>query len=165
MRFRLPVVTFALIASIAACSKSDPVAKGANAVTALPLPANQSAPSPAGAPPENDTAPAAFTAPTAATAPIPAALQGRWGLTPADCTAPLANAKGLLVINPKELRFYESRGVPLNDAQSTPGSINGHFDFSGEGKSWARYEALKRNGDKLTRTETNPAASYTYAKC
>jgi hypothetical protein len=164
MRFRLPVVTFALIASIAACSKSDPVAKGANAVTALPLPANQAAPSPAGAPPENETAPSASAAPTTA-APIPAALQRRWGLTPADCTAPLANAKGLLVINANELRFYESRGVPLNDTQSGAGWINGDFGFSGEGKSWTRYEALKRNGDKLTRTETNPAASYTYAKC
>ena len=164
MRFRLPVVTFALIASIAACSKSDPVAKGANAVTALPLPANQATPSPAGGPPENGIAPAASAAPTTA-APIPAALQGRWGLTPADCTAPLANAKGLLVINAGELRFYESRALPSNDVQSGGGSVNGHFDFSGQGRSWTRYEALKRNGDKLTRTETNPTASYTYAKC
>jgi len=164
MRLRLPVVTFALIASIAACSKSDPVAKGANAVTALPLPANQAAPSPAGAPPENETPPATSTAPNTA-APIPAALQGRWGLTPADCTAPLVNAKGLLVINANELRFYESRGVPLNDVQSGSQALNGHFDFRGEGRSWTRYEALKRNGDELTRTETNPAASYTYAKC
>ncbi|HEX5257536.1 MAG TPA: hypothetical protein VFW35_02005 [Sphingomicrobium sp.] len=157
-------MTFALIASIAACSKSDPVAKGANAVTALPLPANQAAPSPAGAPPENGAAPSASAASTSAL-PIPPALQGRWGLTPADCTAPLANAKGLLVINTNELRFYESRGVPLNDVQSSPQALNGRFGFSGEGKSWTRYEALKRNRDKLTRTETNPAASYTYAKC
>ena len=32
-------------------------------------------------------------------------------------------------------------------------------------QAWTKYEALKRSGDKLTRTETDPAASYTYAKC
>jgi hypothetical protein len=164
MRFRLPVAMFAAVTAIAACSKSDPVAKGANAVTALPMPANQTAPSPAGAPPENDSAPAASAAPTSASS-IPAALQGRWGLTPADCTSPLANAKGLLVINAAELRFYESRAVPLGDVHADDGSLNGHFHFTGEGRGWDKYEALKRNGDKLTRTETNPAASYTYAKC
>ena len=163
MRLRVPVVTCALILAIAGCAKRDPVADNANGA-ALPAPVKDTTPDPAGLPPANATTATNAVAPEPK-ATIPAPLQGRWGLTPADCTAPLANAKGLLLINANELRFYESRGVPLNDVQSGPQALNGHFGFSGEGRSWTRYEALKRNGDKLTRTETNPAASYTYAKC
>jgi len=164
MRLRVPVITSALILSIAACGKHGPVAKGANGVTALPASVNEATPTPDGAPPENETrTSAAAAAPLAA--PIPPALQGRWGLTPADCTSALAQAKGLLVINPGELRFYESRAVPSAGIQSDKLSITGNFQYSGEGEAWTRFESLKRSGDKLTRTETDPAASYTYAKC
>jgi hypothetical protein len=92
-------------------------------------------------------------------------LQGRWGLTPGDCTSRLGDAKGLLVIGPNELRFYESRAVPAADVQGDADTISGNFHFTGEGQAWTKYEALKRSGDKLTRTENNPAASFTYAKC
>lgn len=162
---RLPLISFALIATIAACGRQEPVANGANAVTAVPQPVNKAQPTPAGGPPTNVGNAAAPAASPVGTPAIPAALQGRWGLTPGDCTSALASAKGLLVVNPGELRFYESRAVPTADVQSDASSIGGTFHFTGEGQSWTRYEALKRNGDKLTRTETNPAASYTYAKC
>jgi len=165
MRYRLPLISFALIASIAACSRQEPVANGANAVSAVPQAVNKAMPTPAGGPPNNASIAAGASAATNATPAIPAALQGRWGLTPGDCTSALASAKGLLVVNAGELRFYESRAVPTADVQSSASSIGGTFHFTGEGQSWTRYEALKRNGDKLTRTEGNPAASYTYAKC
>lgn len=179
MGFRVPLVTCALILTIAACGRQNPVADNANntgnlvAVVdqanatanaaraadgkppATPPPAFPAAASPTGAPP-----PASATA-----GQIPAGLQGRWGLTPADCTSALGDAKGLLVVTAGELRFYESRAVPSARAQVYGGSISGNFDFTGEGQRWTRYESLKRSGDKLTRTETNPAASYTYAKC
>jgi hypothetical protein len=164
MRFRVPVFTCVLIVAIAACGKHGLVAKGANQVTAVPGAAINSAPTPEGAPPENETT-LEDMAPGTGAAAIPAALQGRWGLTPADCTSALAKAKGLLVINPGELRFYESRALALPDIQSDNQTISGNFRFSGEGKSWTRFESLKRSGDKLTRIEANPAASYTYAKC
>ena len=162
MRFRVPIVSSVLIVSIAACSKSDPVANGADTVTSLPASAKDTAPSPAGGPPAT-AEPAAAAA--ASTERIPASLQGRWGLTPADCTSPFGDAKGLLVVNADELRFYESRAVPSVNAQADSNSVTGDFHFAGEGETWTRFESLKRDGDKLTRTETNPAASYTYAKC
>ena len=172
MRFRVPLIACAFIISIAACSRRDPVAPNANAAAAaLPPPANQIAPSPAGAPPRDQTAPApAASAPAAAPPPpaaatIPAAFQGRWGLTPADCTSPLGDAKGLLVINGSELRFYESRAVPSKNVQGDRDSLSGDFHFTGEGQSWTKYEALKIDKQKLTRTETQPTASFTYAKC
>ena len=171
MRYRVPLISFTLIAAVAACSKQGPVANGANTVTAVPQQANRGEPTPAGGPPTNNTSaapPAAADQPGAPEQPataLPAALQGRWGLTPADCTAPLARAKGLLVINSGELRFYESRAVPNSDVHTSTTTASGTFHFTGEGQAWDKFESLQRNRDKLTRTESNPTASYTYAKC
>ena len=162
MRLRLPFASLALIAAVSACGSHDPVADNANG-SALPAPAKDAAPSPAGAPPANETAPASSAPATAAT--IPAALQGRWGLTPADCTSPLGDAKGLLVINGSELRFYESRAVPSPAVESDADSITGNFHFTGEGQSWTKFETLRRQKNKLVRTDSNPTASFTYAKC
>jgi len=163
MRLRVPIVTCALILTIAACGKRDPVADNASGAV-LPAPTNDTTPDPAGLPPANATAPANGVAPTAA-ATIPAPLQGRWGLTPADCTSTRGDAKGLLVVTPDRMTFYESRAVPSTGVETDGDSISGNFDFTGEGQAWSKYESLKRDRDKLTRTETNPAASYTYAKC
>jgi hypothetical protein len=159
---RLPFISCALILVIVACSKPDPVANDAKPVN-LPLPANHADPDPAALPPQNAAAPQPVSLDAAKR--IPAVLQGRWGLTPADCTSIRGDAKGLLVVTAEDLHFYESRATPAADVQSDATSISGHFNFSGEGQSWSKYEALKKTGDKLTRTETNPAASYTYAKC
>ena len=163
MRARLPCLCILLIAAVAACGKPDPVANGANAVTSLPATANRAAPTPAGGPPPT-AAPAASASPTR-TAPIPAALQGRWGLTPRDCTSPLGDAKGLLVINGRELRFYESRAVPSPGVAVDSDSITGNFAFSGEGQSWTKFESFELRNHALVRTQSSPAASYTYAKC
>lgn len=153
-----------MITAIGACSKRDPIAADAKPVNAA-LPANVAEPDPLGGPPENKTQPAQAAAQTASSFAIPAGLQGRWALTPADCSLDSADAKGLLVVKSNELAFYESRALPTSDVQTDEGSINGNFHFSGQGQSWTKFQALKRNGDTLTRTETNPAASYTYAKC
>jgi hypothetical protein len=164
MRTRLPFVSLAIMAIVCACAKQDPVANDIKP-TNLPLTPNHGSPDPAGGPPQGSRQTSSVASPAEASVAIPAALQGRWGLTPAACTPSPAGAKGLLVITAGELRFYESRAVPSADAQASASSINGTFHFTGEGQSWDKFEALQRNRDKLTRTETNPAASYTYAKC
>jgi hypothetical protein len=159
---RVPFISCALIIAVASCGRSDPVDKNA-AKAAAPLPdVNAPAPSAIGEPHKN-TDPAKPLPPPVAT--IPAALQGRWGLAPADCSGDPSAAKGLLVVTPGELRFYESKAVPSADVAADPDSISGTFAFNGEGQSWTRYEALKLNKDVLTRTEIKPTASFTYAKC
>jgi hypothetical protein len=159
---RVPFISCALIIAVASCSRPDPVANGANVVN-LPVSANHAEPDPAGLPPQNAAAPQPAVPESGSK--IPVSLQGRWGLTPADCTSTRGDAKGLLVVTADQLQFYESRAFPSADVNTDAGSINGHFNFTGEGQNWSKFEALKRTGDKLTRTETNPAASYTYAKC
>ena len=159
---RIPFISLALVGALAACGKPDPVADNATAVN-LPVASSEAQPTPLGGPPDNATDSATNAPATAAL--IRAALQGRWGLTPGDCTSTRGDAKGLLVVSSNELRFYESRAVPSPGAQADSDSINGNFDYTGEGESWTKFETLERKKDKLVRTESNPAASYTYAKC
>lgn len=148
---------------IASCGGKDPVDKKAANTAGLPD-INAKAPTSIGEP-HVETTPAAAASSPAPGAKIPAALQGRWGLTPADCISPHGDAKGLLVIDDHELRFYESRAVPGADVDTDVGSIAGNFAFTGEGQSWMKYEALRVAKGVLTRTESNPTASFNYARC
>lgn len=81
---------------------------------------------------------------------IPLALQGRWGLVPADCTSTAGDNKGLLVISGKALTFYESRGALKSITQWATHRIRAHFDFSGEGMNWTQDMALEVQQDGRT---------------
>ena len=159
---RVPFISCALILAVISCGRSEPVDKQAAKAAARLPDVNAPAPSASGEPHKSTEPAKPLPAPAAK---IPAALQGRWGLTPADCSGALSAAKGLLVITPGELRFYESKAVPSADVGADADSISGTFAFTGEGQSWSRYEALKLNRNVLTRTEIKPTASFTYAKC
>ena len=147
-----------LAGALSACDERDPVADGANNLAGTAeietLPPDESTA-------VNTGEPAAATVGSV----IPAALHGRWGLTPADCTSTRGDAKGLLVVSASELRFYESVARPLPGAETSAESMTGDFAFTGEGQSWTRHQALARRGEELTRTETGPAASFTYVRC
>lgn len=154
--------TCAVLVALAACGKPDAVANGANNVDALPT-LNTPTPSPTGASPATATANTSGTPGPAAA--IPAALQGRWGLTPVDCTSTLGDAKGLLIVGADELRFYESRAVPSPGIQTSPNSVSGNFAFTGEGQQWTKYESFEVQKDKLIRAERDPVESFTYVRC
>jgi hypothetical protein len=159
---RLPLVSCVALLGIAACSSHGPVDKAVAANTAA-LPAV----TPSAASASGQSRGATQSGPEMATSstPIPASLQGRWGLTPADCTTTKGDAKGLLTITPTDLRFHESRAVPAADTEIDGGTFSGTFKYAGEGRSWSRYEVLTLDGQVLVRTETKPAASFNYAKC
>ena len=154
-------ILFAAAVALVSCERPDAVAKDAKNVDALPT-LNTVQPSPNGAPPAGAKQ---AVEKRAVVRLMPLAVQGRWGLSPRDCTSGLGDAKGLLVINPTEVRFYESRAIPAADVETTANSISGTFNFAGEGQSWSRYESLAANGNKLVRTERNPLASFNYARC
>ena len=146
-------------AALAACGGNDPVAQDANKVDANAdvdvLPPDEATDINGGGnavPPSGDNA-------------IPAALHGRWGLTPADCDLERTDAKGLMVVSAGEIRFYESAARPTTGVQSTLDSVAGDFAFTGEGQNWIRYVALQIENGNLVRTEIKPATSYTYARC
>ena len=158
---RVPFISCLEFLAIVACSRNDPVDDKAASTAGLPD-INVQAPSTSGEP-HADTRP--VTKAPAAQAALPAAMQGRWGLTPADCMPGRSDAKGLMVISADDLRFYESRALPGADVQTSPQIVSGKFNFTGEGQTWTRYEAIKVDGQKLIRTESSPTASFTYAKC
>jgi len=153
----------AAMAALAACGRPSPIAEEANNASALPEPVNETSASPTGAPPANNVV--AANGESATATPIPAALQGRWGLTPADCTSTRGDAKGLLVIGPNELRFYESVAVPAANVMTSEDSVGGSFNFTGEGQSWTKYQSLQAEDGRLTRTERDPLASFRYVRC
>lgn len=155
-------ISLSFVALVAACSNRGPVDKKADG-SSLPAPVDHSVPSPSGAPPTAEQP----KTPSVATKAVvfPAALQGRWGMSPADCTSTRGDAKGLLTISGSELRFYESRAVAGADVEVEPTSVAGTFNFTGEGQSWSKFQSLLTDGHKLARTETNPSASFSYVKC
>ena len=164
LRAIAPLIACSGMLTIVACSGRDPVDNQANKTTGLP-PINDAVPDASGDPPEKRTAPAPQSSSSTAAAAIPAALHGRWGLSPGDCTSTRGDAKGLLIVGPGDIKFYESRAVPGSNTQASADSIRGDFRFTGEGQTWTKFEALALQKDGLVRTESNPMASFTYARC
>ena len=159
----MPWISCLLMLAVTSCGGNGPVDKKAANTAGLPD-VNVAAPSATGEP-HVPTVPAAAAPASATSVTIPVAFRGRWGMTPADCMPGRSDAKGLLIINAGELRFYESRAVPAADVDTDADSITGTFAFTGEGQSWTQFEALKVDKGLLTRTETKPTASFSYAKC
>lgn len=149
-------------AALAACSQQPAIEDNSAVAEALPtLDRNEASPS--GGPPSNSVASA--SAPARSPSPIPESLQGRWGLTPVDCTTDRGDAKGLLVVDSKALKFYESRALPSDNVQTSLDSVSGEFNFQGEGQTWTRYVALELRDGKLVRTERDPLATFIYVRC
>ena len=159
---------FALAMALCACGGTGPVAEEAENAAGLPAPPDVQTTDPTGAaPPANaPSAPERSQGARAqASASIPAAFHGRWGLTPADCAPGGGSARGVLVISPDAMQFYESRAVPTTNVGSTGDSFSADFAFRGEGMDWSKFQTLRLQGESLVRTESNPMASFTYAKC
>ncbi|NIJ19508.1 putative small lipoprotein YifL [Sphingomonas naasensis] len=144
-------VMIAALLSLAACGgggertpANDTVAVPENGAVTLPAPPATPA----------DTPSTASSAADSGTG-IPAALQGRWGLVPADCTSTKGDNKGLLTISGDTLRFYESVGTLGNVVSREPTRIVADFAMTGEGQQWTRRMVLDmhESGKTLIRRE------------
>jgi hypothetical protein len=101
---------------------------------------------------------------------IPLAVQGRWGLVPADCTSTRGDAKGLLTIDATTLKFYESRATLGAIKDVDDDGIEATFAFSGEGQTWSLDLDLdvEDGGKTLIRKEQGQDASpkpLKYTRC
>lgn len=96
---------------------------------------------------------------------IPAALHGRWGLVPGDCTTRLGDEKGLVTISGESMRFYESVAKPGTITERTDSRIGGEFDFSGEGSEWSKRMTWSAAGNKLTRVDSEEDRRLVYTRC
>lgn len=168
IRFICPIVVLASIMGMIGCSGRDPVADDANNSASQAeidvLPPDESSMPPTNEPDVVDDE-SLNNAQTAEPGKIPAALHGRWGLTPGDCTSNRGDTKGLLIISADGLKFYESLGKPSGQLKASADSVSGDFAFSGEGMTWKKFEVLELQGGKLVRTESSPMQSFAYARC
>lgn len=96
----------------------------------------------------------------AAKATIPAQYRGRWGMVAADCTSTRGDAKGLITIGDKTIRFYESTATLRTQRPAIATSFAGLYAFTGEGQSWEKVETLTRAGDTLKRADDQGNTSY-----
>lgn len=117
-----------------------------------------------------DTSPIPASPDTAVVAAIPAAMQGRWGMVPADCTSTRGDAKGLITVSAKDIRFYESVGTLGTISQGDANHIRANFAFTGEGMEWTREMdmAIEDGGEVLIRQEFGQDAipgPQRYTKC
>ena len=94
---------------------------------------------------------------------VPSQYRGRWGMVPADCEPGRSDAKGLLVIGDKTLRFYESVGTLKEQRPAIATSFAGLFAFTGEGQSWQKVITFTRTDDTLKRAEKD--GTFTYQRC
>ncbi|MFC7537334.1 hypothetical protein ACFQPG_08135 [Sphingomonas sp. GCM10030256] len=143
----------------------DPIAKGAENVTLEALPANNLV---APEPPDDAAADAGNQAGNAVavealTPSIPVRYHGRWGMVPADCEPGRSDAKGLLTIGDKTLRFYESVGTLKEQRVAIATAFSALYHFTGEGMAWDKVITLTREGDRLTRAED--AKAFRYTRC
>lgn len=152
--------------ALSACSSEAPEpAPSENPAAATPsLPA---AVEPAPSAAATDATPA-MTSPVGAS--FPAAMIGRWGMVPADCTSQRGDNKGMITITSREIRFYES--VATIDAIKESGAtrLRATMAFEGEGIQWTRdaqFDA-KPASDQLVLQEFGDDAvpgPRTYTRC
>ena len=98
---------------------------------------------------------------------LPVAFGGRWGMTKADCDPNRMDDKGLLVVEPDTLKFYESRADVAAIDQHSAGAVTVKLNFTGEGQHWQTLTDLQLDaGDtQLVRIERSPAHTYRYTRC
>lgn len=94
---------------------------------------------------------------------IPAQYRGRWGMVPADCTSRRGDAKGLIAIGERIVRFYESQATLKEQRPARATSFSGLFAFEGEGDKWQKVMTFTRSGDTLLRAEEG--GRFTYRRC
>ena len=98
---------------------------------------------------------------------FPAAFQGRWGMVPNDCDPSRDDAKGLMVVEPAIVRFYESRATLASVRATGKDGLAVRLSFTGEGQSWTSDQrfTLLADGKTLAVEETRPDNSLRYSRC
>ena len=160
---RIATSAAALALALAACQQEDPNniaidegnTQGAEIETLPPDEGNEET---AAANASNTTSP-----PIAVAASIPTQFHGRWGMVPADCTSTRGDAKGLITVADKTIRFYEAVATLKEQRPAPATSFAGLFAFTGEGQTWEKVQTLTRTGSTLKRAENE--GTFTYTRC
>ncbi|SEM46801.1 hypothetical protein SAMN05192583_0311 [Sphingomonas gellani] len=116
--------------------------------------------------PQNHVVPIDAPAATAV-ADFPAPFLGRWGMGANDCDPKRDDAKGLMVVEPRLLRFYKSRAKLISAKATHPDTLDARLSFSGEGQEWTADQTLTLldGGKTLVKAEGKAGATERYERC
>jgi len=98
---------------------------------------------------------------------LPPAFQGRWGLRASDCDVSVRAPEGLLVIQPKALKFYAFTATIDSLEKTSDYAVTAHVSWGkGDEKQTAVQTLSLATGDiALLRTEQSPVKTYRYQRC
>ena len=155
---RMRIIGLAALLALAACSQA-----GNENVTDNQVNAAEATNADVEVPPADETSAVLETETGSEAAVIPAQYRGRWGMVPADCTSTRGDAKGLIAVGDKTIRFYESTATLKKQRPAIATSFSGLFGFTGEGQTWEKAMTFTRTGDTLKRAEDD--GEFTYKRC
>jgi hypothetical protein len=98
---------------------------------------------------------------------FPGGYQGRWSMTQAGCSDDPENSEQTMSLQGKLVKFHESIGTMTAGKRMTSRTMEGEFDFVGEGEKWSKTIAFEMTPDRkrITRTDKDDGASYQYVQC
>lgn len=98
---------------------------------------------------------------------FPGGYQGRWAKTAAGCADDPENSPDMMSLQGKLVKFHESIGTMTAGKRETSKTMEGEFEFVGEGEKWNKTIAFELSEDRkaLTRTDKEDGASYQYVQC
>lgn len=98
---------------------------------------------------------------------FPSGYQGRWATKAAACVDDPENSTEIMSLQGKLVKFHESIGTMTEGKRTTSKTMQGAFEFVGEGEKWNKSMAfaLSENRKRLTRTDMDDGASYQYVQC
>ena len=98
---------------------------------------------------------------------FPSGYQGRWASKVAGCANDPENSEQIMSLQGKLVKFHESIGTMTAGKRKTSKTMEGEFDFVGEGEKWSKTIAFEMTEDRkrITRTDKDDGASYQYVQC
>jgi hypothetical protein len=98
---------------------------------------------------------------------LPPQFQGRWGLRASDCDYSVRAPEGLLVIQPKALKFYRFAAKIDSLQKQSDYAVTAHLTWGPDDhqQNGVQKLSLATGGIILLRTEQSPAKTYRYQRC
>ena len=160
MRLKASLMAVGIIVALSACSKKADEPEAIATGTPVTVESVEAEPSVEPVVSEAASEASPTPTPTVVAGEIPAALLGRWGMVPKDCTSKLGDAKGLLTIAPKQLKFYEAVAKLGKVKEADESRVRATFQYSGEGMTWTQDVVLdaQDGGKTLIRRDYGPDA-------
>jgi hypothetical protein len=98
---------------------------------------------------------------------FPRGYQGRWAKSASGCADDPENSEEMISLQGRLVKFHDSIGTMTAGKRMTSRTMEGEFEFAGEGDKWNKPIAFEMSEDMklLTRTDKDNGQSYRYVQC